>query len=792
MDRHRKQPEEVLKPETKLRGDVQQLLVVKEEVPPEQQEWSSSMDREEPDPPHIKEEQEELWISQEGEQLQGLEEADVPKFPFTPVPVKSEDDEEKPQSSQLHQRQTEQMETEANGEDRGGPEPALNSDPDTHLQPDNDDEAEDSSEPETDDSADWKETREPQSGLNSLKNDSRCKAGEKTLSCSECGKRFVTKTHLKIHMRSHTGEKPFSCSDCGKRFCIIGHLKDHARRHTGEKPFQCPECGKTFVTKSHLKRHTRIHTGERPFSCSVCSKTFSGSGNLKTHMITHTGERPFSCSFCMKSFTQSGTLKEHMNIHTGEKPFGCSVCGKAFRGRGNLKKHKRIHTGEKLFGCSVCHKRFAWPEQVKRHKCVGRQSSQLHQRQAPQTKTAADGEDRGGPEPAGNSDPDTHLQPDNEDNAGDSSEPETEKDWKDPESNPFRCSVCSKTFKHRGNLNKHVRTHTGEKPFSCTLCSKRFSQKAGLDYHLKTHTGEKPFSCSVCGKTFRNKGAVTYHMVKHTGVKPFSCGVCGGRFFWRFQIKKHKCLREFSQQRRRRIGFNGENCEGPEAARRSTQVANKTTELASEADDSDDIGFWKETRQHQSGFTYQRCKKVPSSDGCNTGGSADKVQTEAGTDESVDFGRPTGHPQSRLRLLKTEHVPVSDTERDTYTKPFSFSEYRERCEDGCTLLTRKNSPTDEQPFSSSLCGKGFATRLHAALIHSSHTGEEHFTERGSLSQDIVVRTGVHMGVKQEDPEPPNIKEEQEELRVSQEGEQLQGLEEFVKFPFTPVPVKSEH
>ncbi|KAF1371947.1 hypothetical protein PFLUV_G00276360 [Perca fluviatilis] len=312
------------------------------------------------------------------------------------------------------------------------------------------------------------------------------------------------------------------------------------------------------------------------------------------------------------------------------------------------------------------------------------------------------------------------------------------------------------------------------------------------------------------------------------------------------ELKRHKCLGEFAQRGRRRISFNGANCEGPEAATPSTPVANKTTELASEADDSDDIGFWKETRQHQSGFTYQRSKKVPASDGCNAGGAGDEVKTEAGTDESVDYCKPTGQPQSRLELLKTEHVSVSDTGRDTYTKPFSISEYRERCEDGCTLLTHKN----KKGFATGGCSTGHAsvhapvhakektpgcvvweksitlksqiishqcvgeisqlhtanklfsssqaqvpTRFHTALIHSSRTGEEHFTERGSLSQDIVVHTGVHVGVKQEDPEPPHIKEEQEELRVSQEGEQLQGREEeadIAKFPFTPVPVKSEH
>ncbi|XP_056266977.1 uncharacterized protein LOC130191306 [Pseudoliparis swirei] len=95
-------------------SDVQQLLVVKEEVPSEQQVWSSRLDQVHPEPPlvkeeredqenpepphikedqenseppHIKEEQEELWTSQEGEQLQGLEEAGL-NFSFTPVKLK--------------------------------------------------------------------------------------------------------------------------------------------------------------------------------------------------------------------------------------------------------------------------------------------------------------------------------------------------------------------------------------------------------------------------------------------------------------------------------------------------------------------------------------------------------------------------------------------------------------------------------------------------------------------------------------------------------------------------------
>ena len=114
-------------------------------VSPEQKEWSFSQDQQDPEPPHIKDEQEELWTNQE--------EADITGFTFTLVPVKNEDDdEEKPQSSQLHQRQTEQMETEAEGQDCGGPEPARNSVPDRRLQSGPEDRTEDSPEPDAEDS----------------------------------------------------------------------------------------------------------------------------------------------------------------------------------------------------------------------------------------------------------------------------------------------------------------------------------------------------------------------------------------------------------------------------------------------------------------------------------------------------------------------------------------------------------------------------------------------------------------------------------------------------------------
>ncbi|XP_031164250.2 zinc finger and SCAN domain-containing protein 5B-like isoform X1 [Sander lucioperca] len=204
-----------------------------------------SPDQEDPERRHIKEEEEELCISQDREQLQAPDEA--------------EDDEEKPPSSQLRPSQTDegreaehqQMETEADGEDCGGSE----ADPHSHL----------SSPPIT---------------------------GEKPFGCDVCEKRFSQRSYLQRHMRVHTGEKPFVCGVCQKRFSHNGNLHSHMKGHTGEKPFGCSVCEKRFSQRSHLQRHMRVHTGEKPFGCSVCEKRFSQSSNLQTHMRVHTGKKP--------------------------------------------------------------------------------------------------------------------------------------------------------------------------------------------------------------------------------------------------------------------------------------------------------------------------------------------------------------------------------------------------------------------------------------------------------------------------------------------------------------------
>ncbi|XP_008286666.1 myeloid zinc finger 1-like [Stegastes partitus] len=252
-----------------------QQLVIKDELCSEQQQWTSSLNQDNPVCQHIKDEEPDFWPGLEPEQLQMLYEDEVPSVPFTAVSVKHTDPEEEAQSSQLHHRRTEenpespgcgsaqQIKTE---EDCGGPPPGQVLLSGLQCPSESDDRTSRSAEAETEDRGDgWREMRKPQTPVNisTTKAPVNDVGGHKMFGCSKCGKRFGQKHHLQTHMRCHTGEKPFSCSLCGKRFTQKGNMTQHLAVHTREKPCSCPVCGERFAQKGNLTQHMTVHTREK-------------------------------------------------------------------------------------------------------------------------------------------------------------------------------------------------------------------------------------------------------------------------------------------------------------------------------------------------------------------------------------------------------------------------------------------------------------------------------------------------------------------------------------------------
>ncbi|XP_068576943.1 zinc finger protein 436-like [Cebidichthys violaceus] len=340
------------KPEIKLHGIKlpQQHVCKEEEVLSDQQlciqERSSSLDQEDPDPPQIKEEQEELCTSQEGEQLEVQQETET----FMLIPTYEESNHTEPEPTRDHRLLSNNSHVAETQDQKGS-------------------EHEDSE--STRDSEPKKRHHENRSHCNDinnlLKTSSDPQTGKALFQCDMCGEAFKFRSHFYKHLRTHSDEKSHSCSFCGKSFSKISSLKAHKKIHTSDKPHSCKTCGKDFRRSQHLIEHMRTHTGEKPYSCKTCGKDFGRSNHLVAHMRIHTGEKPYSCKTCEKRFNHLSALKIHIRIHTGEKPYPCETCGKGFKSASDLKIHMRIHTGEKPYGCKTCEKRFCDISPLIRH-----------------------------------------------------------------------------------------------------------------------------------------------------------------------------------------------------------------------------------------------------------------------------------------------------------------------------------------------------------------------------------------------------------------------------------------
>lgn len=245
------------------------------------------------------------------------------------------------------------------------------------------------------------------------------------------------------------------------------------------------------------------------------------------------------------------------------------------------------------------------------------------------------------------------------------------------------CLVCGKDFPYASKLQRHLRTHSGERPFPCSMCEKRFPEKGLLIIHERVHTGEKPFPCTFCEKRFASQGELRLHRRTHTGERPYRCTICLKSFSRHWHLKTHleamhsKVVAGFTRKK-----FPCSNC---------SKSCNSAAEL----------------RDHQRTHTGERPFQ------CSF---CDKCFALSGT------------------LVRHERLHTGIT-------PYHCSDCGKTFAQQWTLTTHMRTHTGEKPYSCTQCKKSFVAPGELRRHSRIHTGEKpyncadcgrHFSLAGTL------------------------------------------------------------
>ena len=321
--------------------------------------------------------------------------------------------------------------------------------------------------------------------------------------CNLCNRRFARKDEVVKHMvlcasnMKIQNQGSVECHVCGEAFTKSEQYIKHIKSHT--HPYKCNDCGRMFKRRINMQGHKCDPTEDQPAECYICKREFRNVKLLKRHMNIHTGAQ-YQCEICQKKFHRAELVDNHMcrkpdgtlvrkkedtkkikQKALDEAPHMCHICGKAYISGSNLNKHMTTH-GKKDIECPICKKLFYHRSAMNEH-MKGVHTDRLD----------------------------------------------------------FTCKECGRSYKSRNSLVMHVHNFHASTitVYECPTCSRQFRQKGNLKKHMLTHSDKKTYLCTHCDKMFKYPEQLRRHTLEHVHGQRHSCNFCERKFVMMHELKKH-------------------------------------------------------------------------------------------------------------------------------------------------------------------------------------------------------------------------------------------------------------
>ncbi|KAJ8705093.1 hypothetical protein PYW08_012413 [Mythimna loreyi] len=305
----------------------------------------------------------------------------------------------------------------------------------------------------------------------------------------------------------------------------------------------------------------------------------------------------------------------------------------------------------------------------------------------------------------------------------------------------YKCDICQHSFNKKGNLIKHIRTHTGEKPYKCEQCQRSFSQKGNLTNHIRSHTGEKPYKCQECQCSFSRKSYLINHTRTHTGEKPYKCEECQLCFSYKSCLRQHirihtgeksykceECQRNFSQKFQLISHIRTHTGEKPYKCKECQLCFSQKSTLTAHI------------RTHTGDKPY-KCEECKLCFG-QKASLICHIRTHTGE-------KPYKCHECRL-CFKNKHHLTTHCRMHTGEKPYKCKECQRSFSQKSCLITHIRTHTGEKPYKCEECQRGFSQKSSLTTHVRTHTGEKPykceqcqlcFSLKSSLNNHIRTHTG---------------------------------------------------